>query len=191
MTPTRLLLVCFISQMAVEITAELIRVAVLKMAELTGESSFVLVGAGSLAITAPGCGELARSDDVDMWPRNNETAALDECIDHLGEGSPFHHEYGFYIERVGSWTLLTQPMGWESRATRVNFDGIEVLALGLMDLAYNKLEANRSKDAEFLKNAIDDGLIRLDDLKKFIMDNAPSVETRDIAINNLKKIEDL
>jgi hypothetical protein len=60
-----------------------------------------------------------------------------------------------------------------------------------MDLAYNKLEANRSKDAEFLKNAINDGLIQINDLKKFIIDNTPSLETRDIVINNLKKIEDL
>lgn len=152
--------------MAVEITAELLRAAALRMADLTGESSFVLVGAGSLAITAPGFGELARSDDVDMWPRNNETAALDECIAQLGEGSPFHDQYGFYIERVGGWTLLTQPAGWESRATRVNFDGIEVLALGLLDVAYNKLEANRSKDEEFLKTAKTEGLILINDLEK-------------------------
>jgi hypothetical protein len=116
---------------------------------------------------------------------------LDECIDQLGEGSPFHHEYGFYIERVGSWTLLTQPAGWESRATRVNFDGIEVLALGLMDLAYNKLEANRSKDLEFLKNAMKMGLIQINDLKKYIIDYSPSVDTRDVMIGNLKKIQDL
>ena len=177
--------------MAVEITAELLRAAALKMAELTGECSFLLVGAGSLAITAPACGELARSDDVDMWPRNNETAALDECIEQLGEGSAFHKEYGFYIERVGSWTLLTQPAGWESRATRVDFDGIEVLALSLIDLAYNKLEANRSKDEEFLKNAINEGLIQIEDLGKFIIKNAPSVETRERLFKNLKRIEGL
>ena len=177
--------------MAVEITAELLRAAALRMAELTGESSFVLVGAGSLAITAPGCGELARSDDVDMWPRNNETAALDECIDQLGEGSPFHDEYGFYIERVGSWTLLTQPVGWETRATRVNYDGVEILALGLIDLAYNKLEANRRKDEEFLKTAIKEGVIRIADLEKFIANNAPSVESRERAIKNLKRIQNL
>jgi len=41
--------------MAVEITAGLLRVAVLKMAEITGESSFVLVGAGSLAIRITAC----------------------------------------------------------------------------------------------------------------------------------------
>jgi hypothetical protein len=177
--------------MAVEITAELLRAAALKMAELTGECSFVLVGAGSLAITAPAFCELARSDDVDMWPWNNEMAALDECIEQLGEGSAFHKQYGFYIERVGSWTLLTQPVGWESRATRVNFDGIEVLALGLMDLAYNKLEANRGKDKEFLKNAINEGLIRVADLGKFIIENAPSVDTRERLINNFKGIENL
>lgn len=72
-----------------------------------------------------------------------------------------------------------------------NFDGIEVLALGLMDLAYNKLEANRSKDKEFLKTAIIEGVIRIDDLEKFIINNAPSVETRQRAIKNLKRIQNL
>jgi predicted nucleotidyltransferase len=82
-------------------------------------------------------------------------------------------------------------VGWESRATRVDFDGIEVLALSLIDLAYNKLEANRSKDEEFLKNAINEGLIQIEDLGKFIIKNAPSVEARERLFKNLKRIEGL
>jgi hypothetical protein len=66
-----------------------------------------------------------------------------------------------------------------------------VLALSLIDLAYNKLEANRSKDEEFLKNAINEGLIQIEDLGKFIIKNAPSVETRERLFKNLKRIEGL
>jgi hypothetical protein len=88
--------------MAVEITAELLRAAALKMAELKGEYPFVLVGAGSLAITALGRGELARSDDGDIWPRNNETAALDECIEQLGRGGAFHNEYELEEKRFAA-----------------------------------------------------------------------------------------
>jgi hypothetical protein len=91
--------------MAVEITAELLRGAALKMAELTGECSFVLVGAGSLAITALGRGKLARSDDGDIWPRNNETAAQDECIEQLGKGRAFHNEYELEEKRFASTFL--------------------------------------------------------------------------------------
>ena len=55
-----------------------------------------------MAITAPGYGELACSDDLDMWPRNNETAALDECIEQLGKGSAFHNEYELEEKRFAS-----------------------------------------------------------------------------------------
>ena len=175
--------------MPVEITDKLLKAAVLKLAEITGEKSFVIVGSGSLAITAPqNYQSLARTDDVDMWPRDNEAAGLDICIEELGEGSRFHAEYGFYIERVGSWTLLTQPVGWEARATRVIFDDVEVLALGLLDLVYNKLEANRKKDRIFLKNAIDNALIDIIELKKFILENAPNDDVKESLLVSLEEL---
>ncbi len=89
------------------------------MAELTGEWFFVLVGAGSLAISALGRGELARSDDGDIWPRNNETSALDECIEQLGRGGAFHNEYELeekklqplFIMHYGDWRMADGEKG--------------------------------------------------------------------------------
>jgi hypothetical protein len=67
--------------MAVDITLDRLKAAVVKLAELTGEN---------LAITAPApFQEFARSDDIDLWPEGNEDAALDLCIQQMGEGSPF------------------------------------------------------------------------------------------------------
>jgi hypothetical protein len=49
-----------------------------------------LIGRATLAITAPApFQEFARSDDIDLWPEDNEDAALDLCIQQMGEGSPF------------------------------------------------------------------------------------------------------
>jgi hypothetical protein len=89
---------------------------------------------------------------------------------------------------VGSWTLLTQPVGWEARATRVIFDDVEVLALGLLDLVYNKLEANRKKDRSFLKNAIDNALIDIIKLKKFILENAPNDDVKERLLVSLEEL---
>ncbi|MCX6963224.1 MAG: hypothetical protein NTZ08_12380 [Verrucomicrobia bacterium] len=161
--------------MAVDITLDLLKAAVIKLAELTGENRFVLIGRATLAITAPApFQEFARSDDIDLWPEGNEDAALDLCIQQMGEGSPFHIENGFYVERIGSWTLLTQPAGWVERSTKLTFEGVEIIALGLLDLAYNKLEANRQKDRDFLRAAFEAGLIDLLELKNFIHLHAPN-----------------
>jgi len=76
--------------MAVEITEDNLRLAVLRLAELTKEKQFVLVGRGTLAVTAPPDRRfMARSEDIDLWPQFNETAALDESRELYGEGSTF------------------------------------------------------------------------------------------------------
>jgi len=175
--------------MAVDITLDLLKAAVIKLAELTGENRFVLIGRATLAITAPApFQEFARSDDIDLWPEGNEDAALDLCIQQMGEGSPFHIENGFYVERIGSWTLLTQPEGWVERSTKVTFEGVEIIALGLLDLAYNKLEANRQKDKDFLRAAFEAGLVDILELKNFIHLHAPNDFVREKLAGYLNKL---
>ena len=52
--------------MAIDITLDLLKAAVIKLAELTGENRFVLIGRATLAITAPApFQEFARSDDIE------------------------------------------------------------------------------------------------------------------------------
>jgi hypothetical protein len=79
-------------------------------------------------------------------------------------------------------------VGWEARATRVIFDDVEVLALGLLDLVYNKLEANRKKDRSFLKNAIVNALIDIIELKKFILENAPNDDVKERLLVSLEEL---
>jgi hypothetical protein len=175
--------------MPVEITEERLGLAVRQMAKLTGETRFILVGRGTLAVTAPPhLRGLSRSDDIDMWPRDQEDAALDESIERFGEDSAFYRRHGFYIERVGSWTLLTQPAGWEERATEVRFGRLSVLVLGLMDLAYNKLEVNRDKDRQFLTESFDAGLFRPAEVSAFIEQFAPRADVKKALLKNLAAV---
>ena len=175
--------------MAVEITRELFGLAIQRLAQLTGEKEFVAVGRGTLAITAPPeLAQMATTDDVDLWPRYNELAALDESIFELGETSKFHEQHGFYIERLGAWTLLTQPPGWEDRATILKFGENSLLVLGLLDLMYNKLEADRPKDREFIQEAITCGLIEVGVLNEFIGRLAPNSEVRQSLHESLFRI---
>lgn len=176
--------------MSVEITEERLRIAITRMAELTGESRFVVIGRGTLAITAPAhLRDLAQTDDIDLWPRDNEQAALDQSIELFGEGSLFYREHGFYIERVGSWTLMTQPPGWETRATELLIGSASVLVLGLLDLAYNKLDAFRDKDRDFLASAFGYGLVDPEQLRAFIEEHAPSELARETLLGNLAAVE--
>jgi hypothetical protein len=172
------------------ITPAKLRFALTQMAELTGENKFVVIGRGSLAVTAPEhLRGLALTDDIDLWPRNNETAALDECIQRYGSDSEFYLENGFYIERVGEWTLMTQPKGWENRATEFKTGEITALILGLSDLIYNKLEAFRVKDQEFLSEAFAKGLADPEEIQRFIEEYAPNEERRTLLLKNLELVK--
>ena len=175
--------------MAIRITRRLLETATRQLARLTGEREFVAVGRSTLAITAPPrLRGMAVSDDVDMWPRAHEDAALDESNAALGEGSPFHEKQGFYVERIGSWTLLTQPPGWEERASRIQFGSLSVLVLGLLDLAYNKLEASRPKDNEFLREAFAAGLVTPTELRDFVEQHALTPDLRQQMIQSLTRL---
>lgn len=114
-------------------------------AAITGLSQFFFVGLTTTLVTAPHRIHVV-SDDVDLFTPEAETKDLDKVITELGEGSRFHHDNGFYVERVGSWTLLTQPPGWEERAVTIPHPTLRIQILGLMDLIFNKLDAAREKD---------------------------------------------
>ncbi len=174
--------------MAIEITASHLEIAVRELARLTGERKFIAIGRATLAITAPPALKgMAVSDDIDLWPRDNEKIALDESIVQLGEGGEFHEKNGFYVERVGSWTLLTQPVGWEDRAEVVRVDDSTVQVLSLMDLAYNKLEAARTKDAAFFEEAFSTGLLTAAELRAFVEKHATTPDVQKTLLDRIDR----
>ena len=84
--------------------------------------------------------ELRMSAEVDVAPVNKEGKTID--IDaNLGELSPFHEAFGFYIHGI-SIEAAVLPKGWERRAKKVcnaNTGGKTGLCLEAHDLAVSQI----------------------------------------------------
>lgn len=110
---------------------------------------------GSQAILGP-CPnahpELRRSMEVDIAPKNRPD--LEAVVEgSIGELSPFHQTFGFYVDGVDIDGIIL-PEGWRERTVAVenaNTNGIRGLCLDPADLAISKLAAGRPKDLDFVR----------------------------------------
>lgn len=119
--------------------------------DLTHWYEFVVVGSQAIlgAVPSPPA-RLTASMEADIYPRGAEH--LGDLIDqNMGEGSPFHEQYGYYAQGIDSSTAKV-PAGWEGRLVRVQSAATN-LRLGLCleptDLFLSKCYANREKDIDF------------------------------------------
>jgi hypothetical protein len=93
---------------------------------------------------------LYRSMEVDLLVPNDpaKTELLEAC---LGELSPFHETYGYYVQGVDYHTA-TLPAGWQERFVNIcnqNTHWVTGHCLEIHDLILSKLVAGREKDLEF------------------------------------------
>lgn len=163
--------------------------AIRKAAEVYGETRFVVVGRGSVAVTLPDSSdELRRTADIHLFaPFDAAKVVAWAVVDStVSAESSFFIENGFYIERVGEWTLLSQPAGWQDRAKQLCIDEIEVFVLHPLDLAYNKLEAGRPKDIEFMKEGLRCKAYDYEEVRDFVAQHAPDPDTRELILGNLR-----
>lgn len=120
---------------------------------ISGDREIYVVGSqailGAHPLAPP---ELLRSMEVDVAPKNRpELEALIEGS--IGELSPFHETFGFYVDGV-EIGAITLPDGWRERTIVVeneNTNGIRALCLDPTDLAISKLAAGRDKDLAFVR----------------------------------------
>ena len=96
--------------------------------------------------------ELRMSAEVDVSPRSHPDR-VDQVDGALGELSPFHDAFGFYVHCVPIETAIL-PAGWEQRVIVVQNSNTRQRA-GLCieghDLAASKLAAFRPKDRAFVR----------------------------------------
>ncbi len=160
---------------------------------------FVIVGSAAILATYPDAPSFLRlSADIDMFPiRKLEVTDFQSGDDKVGQASAFEVEHDFYIERLGDWTMLSQPEGWFERCVKYSTKGIvqgkevtiDGYALRPLDLAYNKLEAGRDKDLNFVGGLIAEKLIKLSDLEEFIKVGCPHKDLLPSISENLDKIK--
>ena len=165
-----------------------LEIAVRAASKITGERTFVIVGAAALSGTIhypPS--ELLYTEDVDLYPEGGQDEDDMEQLDSLlGLGSKFESRHGFYVQRVGEWTLMTQPAGWRERSSKCDFGDCTGICLGLLDLAYNKLEAAREKDFLYVGEMLRLGIVNSADLREFI---TRGNESPGIVEENLGRLE--
>lgn len=130
--------------------------------------------------------EATMSDAVDIAPMSDDDAGtLADSIDAaIGEWSPFHSEFGFYVQGVGREAAVL-PRDWEYRLVGVrneNTKNSTGLCLDPYDLCAAKLIAARPKDHAFVLALIGSGLIDTAVLAERIMLIAPGEPRRESAL---------
>jgi hypothetical protein len=93
---------------------------------------------------------LYRSMEADLIIPNDpaKTELVEAC---LGELSPFHETYGYYVQGV-DYQTATLPKGWQERFVNLcnsNTHWVTGHCLEIHDLILSKLVAGREKDLEF------------------------------------------
>ncbi len=125
-------------------------------AAITGETEFVIIGSQAILGSWPDAPEdLLVSEEIDAWPRHRPELA-DLLDGTIGELSPFHETFGYYLQGVGPETATLAP-GWEERLVRVShpaMSGGVAFCLDPADLLAAKCAAGRDKDLRFVSSAL-------------------------------------
>lgn len=110
------------------------------------------------------------SIEVDVQPLNRPEA-VDMIDGALGELSPFHEAFGFYVHGV-SIEAATLPEDWQERTVQVSHPtgtrGHIGHCLEAHDLAASKLIAYRPQDRDFVRVLLAEGLIAAEMLNERI-----------------------
>lgn len=137
-------------------------------AAITGTSEFVVVGSQAVVgqfDEVPG--SLAESMEADLFTfRSAEDAQLVEGS--IGEGSPFHETFGYYVHGVDP-RVVRLPRGWRERLVPLRSEatrGAVGLCLEAHDLGAAKLAAGRDKDIAFVRELLAHGLVSPEELER-------------------------
>lgn len=139
---------------------------------VVGQEEIVVVGSQAiLGNCADPPGEMLKSIEADLYPRRQPERS-EEIDGSLGDGSPFHREYGFFAHGVGPETAKG-PQGWEERLVAVDIPprpGSRLVPVAYCmeahDLVLAKCVAHRDRDWAFASSAISAGLVEPAELLK-------------------------
>ncbi|HXP91205.1 MAG TPA: DUF6036 family nucleotidyltransferase [Fibrobacteria bacterium] len=156
---------------------------------ISEETEFVVIGSQSILGSWPDApAELLVSEEIDAWPRHRPDLA-DLLDGSIGELSPFHETFGYYLQGVGPETAVLAP-GWQDRLVRVShpsMGGGVALCLDPVDLLAAKCAAGREKDLAFVQVALRSGRISTTTVESRIMELDASPEVRHAASMLLRR----
>lgn len=136
--------------------------------DVSGDDELYVFGSQAVLGQYPDAPEaLRQSAEADVAPVN----AIDmvDVIDvQLGELSPFHDAFGFYVHGL-SIDAAVLPAGWQERMIAVRNDNTRDKTgwcVEAHDLAASKLVAFRDKDKDFVRVMIVENLIKPGTLRR-------------------------
>lgn len=95
---------------------------------------------------------LRMSAEADVWPKNRVDRG--ENLNEIGEDSPFHRQFGYYVHGIPITEAAKLPDNWALRTVPVrspNTNNKTAYCLEAHDLASSKLAAYRQKDRDFVR----------------------------------------
>jgi len=130
---------------------------------------FVIIGSQALHGKFPDFpDQLVRSIELDLFEIDDAEAV--ELLEVIGRDSPFHEQFGYYADPVGTGTAIL-PKGWKQRLVNLgpgDTEGAKGLCLEPHDLAISKYAAARDKEREFLAGMVAHGMLEKDRLLKLL-----------------------
>ncbi|MGV3773013.1 MAG: DUF6036 family nucleotidyltransferase [Verrucomicrobiales bacterium] len=157
-------------------------------AAITGAEDIVIIGSQAILGPFPEAPKellISHKADVFTFRDPHDSLLIDGSI---GEGSPFHHTFGYYAHGVGEETAALQT-GWKERLVIVrngNTGGGRGLCLDANDLAVAKLAAGREKDLNFVSQMAQHQLID----SKIVEERSATLPMphKDLALQRLQRI---
>jgi hypothetical protein len=130
--------------------------------DLCGETDYVVLGSLSvLGYAGEVPPRMATSIDVDAFTRHDPSRIFD-LAPHLGQGSPFEREYGYYLDPISA-AVATLPAGWEGRLMRVQLDPtLAAWFLEPNDAAVSKYARMEPRDRAWIRPGLRAGVLSLD-----------------------------
>ena len=130
---------------------------------VANDTELFIFGSQAILGSFPNAPESIRASiEVDVQPKNHPELA-DALNGPLGELSPFHQAYGFYVHGLPIDEAAILPVGWADRTITVchpvGTRGYKGHCVEAHDLAASKLAAYREKDREFVTVLLAEGLI--------------------------------
>lgn len=145
-------------------------------ANVIGEDEFVVIGSQAVLGSTPAVPDsMLVSMEADIYPARAPERSI-EIDGALGDGSPFHRQFGYYAHGVGPETAKA-PARWQERLVRVTVPARlnssrqpVALCLEIHDLVLSKLVAGRARDLDYAHQARAHGLLDLETMRERVCD---------------------
>lgn len=128
---------------------------------ITNENELIIIGSQSILgqyPSPPPATTLSMEADIIVVNQPEMWNLIDGTI---GEGSPFHEQFGYYADGVEENTAIL-PKDWKERLIPIcneNTKNIKGLCLEVHDLLISKYISGRPKDLDFCQVVVDANLV--------------------------------